>query len=1427
MRILNGKLLAWLVGGFVLLALGTHLLHGMQVRRIARTFLRQADRAEKQGDTAAAVKYLHQYLMHAPGDADALARYGLALHKMARTRPARRHVLKVLERALRGQPERHDVRRVLVQVAMQLGQVEDGRAHLEILCKTFPADAELAHLLGQCHASVSHWRQASECFARAVKLDPKRWQSYVQLARILRQRLEDPKQADAVMDRMLRANGRSVAAHLARGRYRLSAAGYGGPNSATPDVEDPRALTEAGKDVATALRLDPDSVEALATAAELAVLRARASPADPKPRFDEARKHLRRAAVLQPRNPRLHLALADLELLAARPDHAVRCLRRACEILPARSRERAELRWRLADLLVQGGSKAGMHEARETLERLRQERFSPIHLGYLDAHLLAAAGRWREAARSLERLRPRLQRSAETASLSRPADLLLGCCYEQLGDADRQYDAFSRAAPASPSDPTWVIAHLGMASALAALDWRDEALEEYRKVLPRAPRAALAVARLQLIQNLRRSAEQRDWPRFDKILDQAERAVRGEDAAEVAVLRAEALVVRFPDGVKRARVLLEAARQKSPRELRLWTALAGLAEHEGKPEVALALLRQAEQQLGDSAGLRLALARMTARRDTPGARAELSRLAQGAGRFKPANRDRLLRGLAAIWTQLGDKARARELWGRLADGRPDDLRVRLTLFDLALQAGDESALERLLGDIRRIEGPEGTLTDYGRACRLIRWGGKGDRAALARARALLGDLARRRPTWSLVPLALARADELDGDLASAVTNYLRAIDLGERSPTFIRRAAELLSARQRYFEADQVVRKLPASALDGDLLRLAAVVSLQSQNYERALTLAEQAVAAGSKDYRDHVWLGRVLAAVPSRRAEAERVLRRAVGLARDVPEAWVALVQHLARADRGKAEAALREAERALPRGKAPLALAQCCEAVGRLDRARQFYEAALAASPKDVALLRGVASFHLRTNQPEKAQPYLRRLMAHKDRAPEEAAWAQLTLALVLGTGGKLSPEQSRRALEMVEGVKHADTVEKQRARAVLLAARGTRAESLQAIAILEGMAAKQPLRADDQFVLAQLHDAVGDWPKAHERLRGLLAAHGDNPLYLAHYAARLLRRKELDQAGVWLAKLDKVEPKSLRTLEIKALLLREQGKAAEAATLVWEHMRGQKPAQQAGVLLRVAPLFETLGQTADAEKAYRQFAARSGRPEAALVLAEFLGRRKRSREALELCESAWGRCRPEAVAAATLTVLQAAGPDARRYERLASRLHEAAQANPRAAGLWLYLAVVRKLQGRYAEAETLLRKVIDSDNSQASVVALNNLAWLLALHNGRGTEAFEMISRAIDRAGPQPGLLDTRGVIYLSLGQPAPAVKDLEAAVADRASAPRYFHLARAHRLANNRAAALLALHKAKSLGLKANDIDPLERPSYDRLLGELTR
>jgi Tfp pilus assembly protein PilF len=567
---------------------------------------------------------------------------------------------------------------------------------------------------------------------------------------------------------MVRSNAGSAAAYLARARYRVADG----------------ALSDAAEDLARAAALAPEDGAVLAANAELAERRG-----DRK----AARAHWERGAVLHPGDVRLCLGLAGAQRTARRLPEAAACLRRGLGHKP----DQPDLLLALAEVLAEQGDLAGAGGA---VARLRGQAGQEGAAAFGEGLVMIQQGKWREAGDALERA---ARGPGLTAALRARVHLSLARCYERLGYEDRQLAAARAAVAAQPASAP---ARAGLAALLLSAGLTGEAAAQYRSLaaLPDAPEGAWTqLARALLRHNLELSPRDRNWGEATRALGRAAR-VPGQVGA-AAALRAELLVA--VGQAEEGRAALEAARQQYPKELTVWTASADLALRDGRPADALGLLEAAGDRLGERLGLRLARADFWARQSGPIAARMLDELTEGLESYSAEDRLRVLYYVAERQAWLGNRPEVVRLCGEIAARRPEDLRGRLLLVEVSLSAGNDRSAARAVADLRRAEGEAGTCWRYGEAARLLAAAARGDRAGLPQARALLAAAARRRPGWARVPALEARAEEAEGRPDRALAAYLRAIELGERNPAVLRRAAQLLAERGRRAEADAVLRK--------------------------------------------------------------------------------------------------------------------------------------------------------------------------------------------------------------------------------------------------------------------------------------------------------------------------------------------------------------------------------------------------------------------------------------------------------------------------------------------------------------------------------------------------------------------------------------------------------------------------------------------
>ncbi len=221
--------------------------------------------------------------------------------------------------------------------------------------------------------------------------------------------------------------------------------------------------------------------------------------------------------------------------------------------------------------------------------------------------------------------------------------------------------------------------------------------------------------------------------------------------------------------------------------------------------------------------------------------------------------------------------------------------------------------------------------------------------------------------------------------------------------------------------------------------------------------------------------------------------------------------------------------------------------------------------------------------------------------------------------------------------------------------------------------------------------------------------------------------------------------------------------------------------------------------------------------------MTLAAFYARRGKLSAAIDLLERFGEKAAPpeRAVAAVAVVTAEQVTPDQlRQVEKI---LTAAAAAHQQSNLLLTALGVLKIRQGQAAEAESYYRQIIKIDPNDFR--AYNNLAVLLALSGKNTDEALELINRAIDLAGSQPSLLDSRAVVRIKREEYQQAQEDLDVILADRAGKidPIWlFHKAFALWKAQNSDQARDVLRKARNdYNLERAKVDPLERSMYDDL------
>ena len=1404
MRKLNVRFLALLILVVAAGAGALFFVHRFQRGRIGRGLIFQAEKAKQDGHPEKAVQYYSQYLTLQPEDNEVRIALGVLLEQQLEKQPIYvrnpTQVLFLYDQVLLRDPERNDIRRKAVKLVLlpRLRRYQDALTHLDALQKSFPADGELWQLRGICLEGQSKFEEAEEAFRQAIDFPPDQVRSHELLARLLRQRLNRIKEADELIERMVQQHGDSHEAYLARARYRLEF-----------------KLGEIDADALEALTRAPDNIEAMLLAAKV----------------EHGRKNYEKAVTLlenvirqDPEDPRAYRHLAWIEYRLKKPESARERLQAGIVHCP----EAYELHTTLVELMIQGKM---FDQVQKILAELKNKGVREDRLTYLNARILVAQERWSEAVAVLEPLRADVRYSNE---LSVQINLLLAHCHRQLGDADRQFDALKRVLE---FDAQSALARQGIAAMHAASGRLDDAIREYQQLvsLPTAPDSAGAdLIRLLIMRTQRLPAASQNWTETTRLLQQLEE--RQPKSVELLLARSDLLAAVKPngDGAREAAKMLCFACLQS-KEPRLWLQAAHFAEVADRN--GLVILDNAQKSVGDLVEFRLKRAAILYNRAPAEFRRSLAALEQPGEEYTEEQTVQLVQGLGEVCFAAHDYANARRILKTLADKQPGNLPARLLLFDVALREHDRESAQQWLDEIRRADPAGGTTYPMADARFQIFLAEQGDRAAADKAQAMLQQLSQQRPGWSLVYQCRGRLADLAEDRAAAIEHYRQAVKLGDTDLRSHVRLVRLLSETRQHKEAETLLAQVKqhgnlSPERQRQLLQNLAphLPGTTMQSFARGMLTGD------SRDPHDHIWLGKMLWDTGDR-SGAMAEFRKAIADGGRIPDTWITLVQALAmNGQRDEAQALLAEAKKQLTPEQIPATMAICLETLRQYDDALAQYQEALKVQPLDPQVVRRSVRLLLLLGKTQHAVDVLQQV-AEKPLglAKEDIAWARRNLA-ILGTVGR-KPEDFAKGFELLKQNEKecGPLIEDMRARVILLAHQppqpGMPSPRQQAIAVLEKIVPQTQATREDRFSLAKLYDAEKSWDKAEKLYRAVIDADPNNPAARTHYVRRLLQLGKLDKVALPLQDLQKLAPDAPATVNLTARYHYQTGEVERMLAVLADHVqRAPANSVEAGNrAFAVAMLLDEFARNVEQPRGVETSRSRikvtsmqmyqrcvSRRPEALVRAAALLSHFNELDLALQMLEQP--NIPLNLRASATIAALRAAHAPAERCQKFAQWLHETGAKNPQLR-LDMHVADLAEMQHRYSAATQLYRKALAAEPN--NVVALNNLAWILAHERQDLPQALEMIQRAIAMAGPIVDLLDTRAKVYLATGRAAEAIQDLEDAIAEAPTALRYFHLALAMEKNSIPDGAREAFQLAIRHGIDARDLHPSDAQEFERM------
>jgi tetratricopeptide (TPR) repeat protein len=1371
--------------------------HTLQARRIPEALHQQAERATDAGKTDAAIHYLRQYLEFAPEDVDAHVQLAELLKARDKSYRGYTELLFLYDKILGLDPGQDAVRRDALAAALKMARHSDAVTYAEALLERFPTDAELWQQLGAAQAGLNQLAEARKSYEAAVKHAPGEMLGYHRLAQLLWKSLNQPAEAKAVLDRMVAALPQEPQAYYARARFEAFVA--------EEEANRGRAvnLGPATHDLRRALELDPENADAALLLAEI-LQKGRDVPA--------AHAILRDAASLYPRDVRLVRSLAWLELVRGNLPAAMAVLEEGLKHSP----DGFDMLVPLADLLVQQGDTA---RTADILTRLRDRRAPAMQVKYLQARVAMRDEKWAEAATQLEALRAD---TLKLPGLETQLNLLLAACAEKTGDADAREKAFKRVTAADPGNVT---ARVGLASLYLDQGRFDEAVREYETAARSqyAPGSVIAQWVRQQACLLKRGGSAAEWRKLEQAAASAVGRF-GPVSSEPVILRADVAAAegKYNDAIQ----LLRQETGRRPGDTRLWAALAEVSADALGTPAGLAIIDEAQAAAGDGPDIRLARARLYARE--PGRVRPIDPLAEHTDTWAEADQMRLLFGLVEVYDLVGDRAKVVQTVRHIAAHRPTDASLWLRLHERALEAGNAAVAAEARAALAKIEGESGpgvavcdtrVNRDAASAGRLV--------AACSAA-----------PNRADACLALAAVRAKAGDAAEAARLTERAFVL---EPTRYESARAWLVYLCQTGATDRAAKLVAQLAADsrwaGEPFRRLMAGVIERVPPAVGATVVTWCKPLVERDPGGLRWLAQCSAAV-GKANEAEALLTTATQAAPPSADDWLDLAIHQAASGRKDA------ADQTLTRSRERLspALFFSIAAAFRETPAGKGWAPKTDTPAEKRHFAQACLALKLSRSERAEAAKVLEQFLAEKDLPPPDAGWASRNLAMLYAISG--TPEERGRAMKLLRDVSETPaSPDDLRATAGVLTtlARYLEGEDRKlvlrhAAAALESVyAAKKSPR--DLYNLAQVHRVAGNRADGRKCLNQLLASDPKNLYYLVSALEELTEDGNFPAAESFAARVRSLYPGEFRAVTAvaryeckagrpdRALALAEQYAAAADSGAGDYLARSARVAELLDELVRYATVRNTpVARRMTAAAVERYEALVPTRPEAVVAVAGLLAAEGRVPDAFAKIDQ-YGRYMPVRVrAAAGLAALRSGGATEQQFATVRVWLSEASAKESGSIALQLNEAEFLALQQDYAKSAEAYRAILRQDPRH--VVALNNLAWILAADPGTAQEALEVIGRAVREAGLTGELLDTRARIRITLKQFAEAERDLTEALTQEQTALRWFHMAvlRMSQSPPRKDEAVKAFRDAKARGLDPKIVHPADLPLYRVLEAE---
>ncbi len=1188
-----------------------------------------------------------------------------------------------------------------------------------------------------------------------------------------------------------------------------------------------------------ALRLNPNNLDALLAAVRMYTERKK---------FEQAHECFEKAVKIakslenrknDQRVVEIGIQLADME---GKPESALELLQNDVQDDPQNIGKRLNLFQRLIVL-------DKMEEAQKEIDNLRQvSKLSLEALGFFEAIIEIREEKWASAVKKLEQARAFMGQQPEMLAY---IDRQRALCYGKLGQLDKQFEAFQKAVQ-NVNEATCVPFYLAYIHALHSagkIPQMENVLTELMDKIGRTEFMKYHELRtlyfaLRQQKEALKPKEDQNW---DVINSEMSNNNMNANNPEGVLLSVRMLVKQ--EKIDDAKELLNRAINEQPNTIAFVSYLALLEAQEKNFKKAIEIVdRKLEEKKGNP-GLLITKIRILSqmKADDEEVQNDIAKqfkeIEELAYRMPDNIKVTVLKQLAMGWIQFEKLEEADRVYSSIIQFEPENIGIKIQLFDLARKTDNEQKMNAQMERIRREVGTNSPEYRYCLATKDIwEYSKKKDSPdKLRSAKENLEIAQQTRPSWVYIPRALAEIAILEKDYAAAISYLYRVDQVGTLTTQQLNLLIRLLYLENRDPEVKQLIARKQEANLASDAAMMSVEALANSGEGDEAVRRGSEIIDAN--DPKDHLWIGHIALRAKDYR-KAEESFRKVTEIAPENPNGWLSLlqVQKIQAIDVPKDEF-IANIQKAIPPKKLPLCLAKAYQLFGEAKEAEKTFLEAVKLEPENIEILFSISQFYMCTTHPELAIPYLRKMSdlisedkrLNVDAKGQQLAWTRRSLAKVYAVMEDY--DLMTQGLQLVEEnlSRQPDSLDDLKVKALLLVARRNPEDNQRAIEIYENIPS---LSNSELFNLAKLYfeqsfnpDGVGMKEKFNSVMTELISSNENNAEYLTAFIEMLIAQNaDTDTIASYTDRLNALNAKNAAVFYFRAKLFLLQNNSQGLK----EHIVSafpDKPEQKDFIpLIKCAALLEIEGKNEEASIVWEKLIA--AEPKLMEIFMMYQARQNGIGNALAYLQANQEKVDPllqlnllvKACRHSKKTVTREEYKQIREYVELLFR----DKAN--SLELQVFNAKLLELQGKFNESVAIYNSLLEKPFEAVQIASIEYaLAQLLALTGKDVDRAIALIDEAVEKFPKDVILHDARAVVYMRSKERSKtdkAMEELKYALVVKDEALFHFHLAILYWKRANVNAARIAFEKAKRLDpFLMQNISALEVPDFTELSNNL--